>query len=468
MSDVKEIKMELVRYMSPVSGKEVPTLTAEDYQGRINRLLQLAKESKLTHILVYGDREHFSNIHFLTGYDPRFEETLLILNHDDLPLLLVGNEGLGYSKKIPFPIRRELFQSFSLVGQPRGSSKELEEIFSAAGIKKSSKIGVIGWKSFSQADSISYKAWIEIPAYFIETLTKLVKREAILNVNDFMIHNEYGLRIKLDVKELIGLEMAGTMVSQKVFNVINNLRPGISEMEASASLNINGYPIATHPNINFGAENVSMGLASPTFTRNLAIGDPVSIGFGCWGALVHRTSLYAKSAEDIPAGLRERTILFFKKYFEAMAAWYESLRIGVSGGEIYNEVKKVVGDLNEYGIFLNPGHLIHSDEWTNSPFFEGSQHKLFSGMGIQCDFFAAKNDPYIGVHVEDGVILADSGIRKEIKESFPESWSRFVKRRELMKNILGINLAEEVLPTSDIQGMLFPYMANPGIVLSKL
>jgi hypothetical protein len=468
MANVKEIKMELSGNKFPISDQEIPSLTARDYQERINRLLQLAGERKLTHLIVYGDREHFANIHFLTGYDPRFEETLLILSQDNLPLLLVGNEGWSYSRIIPFPINRELFQSFSLVGQPRGNSRKLAEIFSVAGIKNSSQIGVIGWKSFSRADTVDYRYWVEIPAYIIETLTQAVKRENILNANDFMIHNEYGLRINLDVKELIRLEIAGTMVSRKVFNVINNLRPGISEMEASANLNIDGYPIATHPNINFGADNVSLGLASPTFTRKLAIGDPISIGFGYWGALVHRASLYANSAEDIPAELRSRTILFFKKYFETMAVWYESLQIGISGGAIYNEVKKAAGGLDELGIVLNPGHLIHTDEWTNSPFFESSEHKLFSGMGIQCDFFAAKNNPYIGAHVEDGVLLADSVMREKIKKLFPASWSRIIKRRELMKNILGINLAAEVLPTSDIQGMLFPYMANPKIVLSKL
>jgi len=36
-----------------------------------------------------------------------------------------------------------------------------------------------------------------------------------------------------------------------------------------------------------------------------------------------------------------------------------------------------------------------------------------------------------------------------------------------MKEILGINFADEVLPTSNIQSIFFPYMANTRIVLSK-
>lgn len=48
-------------------------------------------------IVIYGDREHFPNIHYFTGYDPRWEESLLIVGRDRKPVLLVGNEGIGYT-----------------------------------------------------------------------------------------------------------------------------------------------------------------------------------------------------------------------------------------------------------------------------------------------------------------------------------------------------------------------------------
>jgi hypothetical protein len=34
-----------------------------------------------------------------------------------------------------------------------------------------------------------------------------------------------------------------------------------------------------------------------------------------------------------------------------------------------------------------------------------------------------------------------------------------------MKDVLGINIADEVMPTSDIQAMLFPYMGNTKFIL---
>ena len=38
-----------------------------------------AARSSLDAFVVYGDREHAANVAYLSGYDPRFEETLLIL-----------------------------------------------------------------------------------------------------------------------------------------------------------------------------------------------------------------------------------------------------------------------------------------------------------------------------------------------------------------------------------------------------
>jgi hypothetical protein len=74
------------------------------------------EELKLTHIVVYGDREHFANLTYLTGFDPRFEEALLIIRRASTPLILVGNECVSYlgvsSLHTSGRMRHERFQSF--------------------------------------------------------------------------------------------------------------------------------------------------------------------------------------------------------------------------------------------------------------------------------------------------------------------------------------------------------------------
>ncbi len=455
----------------PLSGKidydSTPTLDGAIYQQRIQSLLKMASSQGYTHLIIYGDREHYSNIHFLTGFDPRFEEALLILSDEQEAAIVVGNEGLDYSAIIPFEIQKVLFQSFSLVGQPRGQSKPLGEIFRNVGIRKNGNIGIIGWKYFSPIECANPSQTFEIPHYIIQELSNIVGWENIRNSSDLMIHPDYGLRISLDVEELVFHEISGTKASQRVLQTIQKLQVGESEIEASRHLAIDGDPLNVHPNVNFGLENVLPGLKSPTYKKRLELGEVITVGMGYRRSLVARTGLYVREKEEIPSSMEGIVENFYISYFNALCSWYESLHLGVTGNEVFQAIRDSIGDFKKFGIGLNPGHLIHTEEWTNSVFFEGSPHKVKSGMALQCDIIAFPGEPYGGVHVEDGVFIADEATREMIRVQYPDSWKRIEKRRQFMKDILGINIADEVMPTSDIQAMLFPYMGNTKIVLSK-
>ena len=73
---------------------ESPAITAEEHDARMNALYERAN---CDWVAVYGDREHCANLAYLTGYDPRFEEALLVLGPDKRRCLVVGNEGLAYA-----------------------------------------------------------------------------------------------------------------------------------------------------------------------------------------------------------------------------------------------------------------------------------------------------------------------------------------------------------------------------------
>jgi len=71
------------------------------------------------------------------------------------------------------------------------------------------------------------------------------------------------------------------------------------------------------------------------------------------------------------------------------------------------------------------------------------------------------------VHIEDGIILADEATRARIAELAPQCMARMLERQRFMREVLGINLRDEVLPTSDIAGLLFPFLAKPDLVFAK-
>ena len=467
MKQIVERKVDRLLPREPINYDEIPVITSDEYKARVNSLLELSGERGYTHILVYADREHFSNMEYLTKFDPRFEEAILILSKDEIPTIVLGKEGMDYAGIIPYEVKTELFESFSLMGQSRGNSKSLRNIMESTGISKNSKVGVIGWKYFGPIEFENYKHCMEIPHYMAELLIELAGRENVINANELMVSNDYGLRHNLDAKELIYHEVAGTKASRRVYDVIKNLREGISEIEASEYLCIDGDPIATHPNINFGAKNTLYGLASPTYHKKLSYGELISVGMGYRRAQVHRIGIYARNNQDIPLGLSNIVEDLYKPYFNAIAKWYETIGIGVTGGEIYSVMKETLGSFEKFGVSLNPGHLIHTDEWTNTIFQEGSKIKVRSGMAIQCDMISAIQANQTGAHIEDGIVVADRSLREEIKRLAPGSWNRIVARRKFMKEVLGIHLAEEILPTSDLPGVHFPYMADTSIILAK-
>ena len=151
------------------TGERPPAASLEEFQSRIEAARLAMESRRLTHLVVYGDREHFANLAYLTGFDPRFEEALLVIPARDTPVLLVGNECEAYLSVSPLfaagRLLSERFQSFSLLNQPRSSSRMLDQIFRDLGIAKGSSVGCVGWKYFSASEHPLGNRAIDLPAY---------------------------------------------------------------------------------------------------------------------------------------------------------------------------------------------------------------------------------------------------------------------------------------------------------------
>ncbi|MCL1928180.1 MAG: hypothetical protein FWG07_05245 [Treponema sp.] len=441
----------------------VSVANAETYKKRIADALESAESRyNTTHLVVYGDREHFANIHYFTGYDPRFEEALLILSREQEPVILVGNEGWSYSEIIPYPVKKVLFQSLSLAGQPRESNRTvLRKTIEQAGIGKNSVTGVIGVKYYVTEEAEDFEHTIDIPHFIVKALE--ATDCSIVNVTDIMIHPGYGLRTCLDIDEMAVLELAGTKTSRSVYNVMTHLKPGISEVEASAYLETDGNPLVAHPNLNFTPEGARRGLDSPGNHR-LCYGSVFNIGFGYRSSMVARTALYARNAGDIPAEWADIMEKIYIPYFRVIVQWYESIRIGVTGKSILAGIREKVPEYDSLGVGLNPGHLIHNDEWTSSIFTNSGEYSVKNGMAIQCDIIACP-EKYPGVHIEDGLIMANAETQRLFGEKYPDNWKRIQARRKLMKEHLNIQISDEILPLSDLQGCLSPWTVDPHSVL---
>jgi hypothetical protein len=442
---------------------EQPQVPQEIRLERIAAAQRATAEAGLDALIVYADREHFANLSYLTGFDPRFEEALLLLVPGRAPVLLVGNEGVSYAKVVPPAVEVLLYQTVSLVCQDRSANPPLADVLRSAGIGGAvTRIGVAGWKYFVPADTSTPAEWIDAPAFLVDELRALGCRP--VNATGLFTEPGRGLRLVSDTDQLACFEFAATHGSESMRRMLHQVRPGMTELEAFSLYRPIGLPYSYHP-VMLSGERAALGLASAS-GRVLRAGDPMSASLGYWGSNIARGGFLAESAGDLPAAAKDYVERLVAPYFACAAEWYETIGIGVTGGQLYDLVSRRLGD-PFFGVHINPGHFIHLDEWPSSPVYPGSDVMLASGMALQLDIIPATGTAYHTSNIEDGVILADEAARDDLAARYPGLWQRVTTRRGFMAEVLGIRLRPEVLPMSDLAGYLPPYWLAPHLAMRR-
>jgi hypothetical protein len=385
----------------PGSRPEIPEAT---YAARIERLRLRAEEGGYDRLVVYADREHSAGLFYLTGFDPRFEEAILVLGPSGDPALLVGNECQGLAAHAPLKMRTVLFQDLSLPGQPRDRSAQLAEILAGEGIGTGKRVGVIGWKTYSAPDAI------DAPAFLVDELRRLTRATgAVENATGILIDAADGLRVINEVEQLAAFEYASCQTSDGIRRLLFGLAPaiagGLTEAEAVRLLRWNGMPLSCHLMLSAGPR-ASLGMLSPG-DRRIERGDRFTAAFGVWGALTCRAGFVVAGPEELSPSIGDYVGRLVGPYFEAIAEWYAALHVGQTGGALQQIIDRRIGD-PFFGVSLNPGHQIHNDEWVNSPISRGSQIELKSGMALQVDVIPATGTDYFTTNIEDGVALPTS------------------------------------------------------------
>ena len=170
----------------PAAMPELPTALFAD---RLARLRDRADAAGYQRLVIYADREHSANLAYLTGFDPRFEEAVLIVGPDGDPAVLVGNECWGMAGAAPLPMRRHRFQDLSLPSQPRDRSAPLADILAEEGIGPGRRVGIIGWKTYAHPEQS------DAPSYLVDALRAAVGRSgSVENATGLLIEAADGLR----------------------------------------------------------------------------------------------------------------------------------------------------------------------------------------------------------------------------------------------------------------------------------
>jgi len=442
---------------------ERPELPRAVHAARRDALDRARRAAGLDALLIYADREHMANLAWLTGFDPRFEEALLILVHGTVPTLLAGPENLGRAQRALIEVEARLYPPFGLMGQDRSQTPDLEEIFASAGLAAGQRIGVLGWKYFGAAEAKKPDGWFETPAFIIDTLRKVAGPEGrVVNANALLMDASTGLRALNEVEQIAQFEFGAVMASEALKTLFRTLTPGMTEIAAVHAMGLGALPHSCHTMLSTGDRLV--GLDSPSGKR-IARGEPLTTAVGYWGGLSSRLGWVVADASEMPAAAHDWLERLAMPYFACAAEWYETVGIGVAGGTLDAIARKHLG-APFFNLILNPGHLIHLDEWMNTPVYPGSTETLKAGQAIQCDIIPAAGAPYYGANIEDGIALLDEAGRAELEEKFPALAARVAARRAFMADVLGIRLKPEVMPLSNLAAAYPPFLLAPDRLLA--
>jgi hypothetical protein len=432
--------------------EDFPVIPNHIYEERCAKAYRAANSEWF---VVYGDREHSANMNYLSGFDPRFEEALLILGPKGAKYLLVGNEGKDYTSVVRIKAEIVLCQTFSLLGQDRTLSPRLDVILQDIGIKKGSHVAVCGWKYVEENEGVVGSVNLYAPAAIVDAIATVTDLP-VKNATHVLMHPANGLRSYNEVEQIAALEWGAARASAAVLGIINGVKPGMTEFQAVSNMNYQGEPLSCHVMFSAGKEKI-VGLSSPT-SRVIAKGDAAFTAIGYWGGLSCRAGMIDTANDDFLSK-------FAKPYMKAIFTWYQMATIGVSGGHIYETITNV---LAEAGLqpALNPGHLTSIDEWVHTFFCPQSKDVIRSGMGIQCDIIPTPVPDGVSVNNEDSVVFADERLRAQLKNRFPDVWERVELRRRFMQNELGLNLHDDLLPLSNNPAYYSPFWLSPGQVLT--
>lgn len=446
------LDIELRRVHRPDFGNDeaAPTVPRDEYDERLRRL---SEAIDVDWIVVYGDREHSANLAFLTGFDPRFEEALLLLGKR-ARVLIVGNEGEHYASLAAVPLDVVVCQSLSLLGQPRNVAPRLEDALRRCGVARDDTVGVAGWKYLEEFETHDPTAPSFVPAFVVETLRRITAAP-VVDCTRALMHPVDGLRAHNSAAQIAAFEWAAVRASEAVLRIVAATQPGLTELEATAQLGYAGEPLSCHVMFASGSGSL-VGLRSPT-ARRIEHGDGATTAVGYWGGLCCRAGLVTSEADD--SFLNE--VVF--PYYRAVASWYRATTIGATGADIHEAVMSALAGAR-FGPMLNPGHQISLDEWMNTPIRADSPQALTSGMMFQCDIIPFPLPPGWALNCEDTIALAGPELRAELERGHPASWRRIADRQRFMREELGLQLSDDVLPLSAAPAYLAPFWLEESLV----
>lgn len=427
-------------------------LSDDTLRHRLERVQHHMQQQGLDVLVIYADKEHGANFEYLAGFIPRFEEALLVVDQQGSASYIMGNENLKLVPHARLPGQVLHAPCFSLPDQPIPEDSDLVAVLQQTPVAQGGRIGVSGWKRL-----IGDRQRFDIPQFIYQALVEALPPQAtLLNATDLFIAPDGGVRTLNNANELAHYEYGANLASSAILKALNAIALGKQEKEIAALLAADGQP---HNVVTIAAtgDRFEKARLYPS-DKAIQLGDKFSLTTSYKGGLSSRAAYVVSERDELPAKVSDYLESVAIPYYHAVICWLETLRVGITGGELYQRVEDVLPKAR-FHWHLNPGHLVADEEWLCSPISQDSPIALASGMLLQVDIIPSVPG-YGGASIEDTLALADATLRAELASHYPALWQRILTRRQYLTDVLNIQLHDDVLPMSNTLGYLRPFLLD--------
>lgn len=298
--DASRYALEVIASPPVFPGVASPVLSDETLHRRLAAIIQRMHEQKIAQLIIYADKEHGSNFEYLAGFIPRFEEALLVVNHQGDLTYIMGNENL---KLVPFarnPGRCLHAPVFSLPNQPIRGEQPLDHLLTGAGIVTGERTGLVGWKLFTGRQ----QGMCDLPQFVYAAAAQAAGSDALLvNATGLFISPDNGARCVNCADEVAFYEAGANLASTAMLAALDSVEPGITEKALGAQLNAEGQPdrVVT---IAATGERFAYARLYPS-DKQLVTGDKLSITTGYKGGLTSRSAYVVSEASELQCNVSD-------------------------------------------------------------------------------------------------------------------------------------------------------------------
>ena len=339
----------------PDCWQDVPSVPLTDVtlKKRKARVLARMAQLSLETLIVYADKEHGANFEYLTGFIPRFEEALLVLHQDGEAVLVLGNENLKLAAHARLENRVVHAPWFSLPNQPMTNAASLPDTLRLAGLADKKRIGVAGWKLFTSEHDDNTQLF-DMPSFIIDSLRAAVTPGCVLtNATGVFISPANGARIINNANELAHYEYGANLASTAILQALNAIEPGKTEKQIGALLAAEGQA----NNVIMIAATGDRFASANLYPSDKVIqrGDKFSLTTSYKGGLSSRAAYVVANETELNPAVADYLDVVAIPYYRAVVGWLEGMRVGITGGEIYQLIETLLPN-SEYQGHLTPGH----------------------------------------------------------------------------------------------------------------